>query len=273
MSLSDFLAVLEILITVLVGFVISHLVSVRDSRMRAIKDYYIEDLYDIKQKINEFYSSIFKGESDAQQIIGWYSAIRNRVYVYEKAITKAFGLHLPSLSKRLFINYRHITDAEEFNADYSKTKIVFSGNTKSKIGREEKYLYDLLDRIIYDINNSAGLDLLSRKWLELKHHYGYYSLSKKSKISSCFHVAWDWLLAHKSKIIGLAFGGLVIYLLITNIEKVISKDQDEETTSELVQSLDNLNAILEQGFYLSPVDTVSVKLIQQNAVTQKGAPK
>ena len=54
MSLSDFLAILDIIVTVLIGFVITHMVSVRDSRTRAIKDYYIQELAEIKRDINSF---------------------------------------------------------------------------------------------------------------------------------------------------------------------------------------------------------------------------
>ena len=94
MVLSDFLAIIDILVTVLIGFVITHMVSVRDSRTRAIKDYYIQELADIKSEINEFYSNLFKGELSSQEIIGWYSAIRNRIDNFDNAVRKTFKIQI-----------------------------------------------------------------------------------------------------------------------------------------------------------------------------------
>ena len=41
MSFSDILTILEILISVVVGFYLAHWYSVRDTQHRAVKDYYI----------------------------------------------------------------------------------------------------------------------------------------------------------------------------------------------------------------------------------------
>ena len=109
MELSDLLAILDIVVTIVVGYVITHMVSVRDSRTRAIKDYYIQELAAIKSEINNFYASLFKGELEAKEIISWYSAIRNRIDSFDQAVRKTFTIYEGSIAKKLFLNYKEDT--------------------------------------------------------------------------------------------------------------------------------------------------------------------
>ena len=138
MGLTDFLAILDIVVTILFGVIVTHLFSVRDSRVRALKDYYIKELSDIKTTVTGFYSSFFKGEYDSNSIIGWYSSIRNRVDNVDLSARQTFSLHLPSISRKLFVNYKHITGTDEFNSDFTKEKIGFKTRTKIIIGNEAK---------------------------------------------------------------------------------------------------------------------------------------
>ena len=211
MTLSDLLAILDIVVTVLIGFVITHMVYVRDSRTRAIKDYYIGELAAIKAEINNFYSQLFKGEYEAKDIISWHSSIRNRINSFDKAVRKTFRLYDVDIKERLFLNYKHITDSEDFNANYSNGKISFGGKSKRDIGYDERKLYLLIDQTLYDINNARARDYIERKLQEIKSHYYYYRLSeKKNKVSSCFTLVWAWFKSHMSNILSLAFVFLII---------------------------------------------------------------
>ena len=130
MELSDLLAILDIVVTIVVGYVITHMVSVRDSRTRAIKDYYIQELAAIKSEINNFYASLFKGELEAKEIISWYSAIRNRIDSFDQAVRKTFTIYEGSIAKKLFLNYKYITNSNDFNTNYNQGKINFRAATK-----------------------------------------------------------------------------------------------------------------------------------------------
>ena len=243
MSLSDFLAILEIVITVLIGFVITHMVSVRDSRTRAIKDYYIQELSSIKSEINEFYSNLYKGKLSARDIISWHSAIRNRVDSFDNSVRKTFRIYEGSIAKKLFYNHKYITNSDDFNANYNKAKISFSTSLKINLGVNEKQLYMLIERTLYDINNVRARDYIERKWLEFKSHYLYYRTTEKNtKGIACLKIIGDWCLSHKSVIIGIALIITILYLLFRNADRFIVQEKDESNNQELLQRLDSLNA-------------------------------
>ena len=245
MELSDLLAILDIVVTVVIGFVITHMVSVRDSRTRAIKDYYIQELAAIKSEINNFYASLFKGELEAKEIIGWYSAIRNRIDSFDQAVRKTFTIYEGSIAKKLFLNYKYITNSNDFNTNYNQGKIKFRAATKIAIGKNEKQLYMLVERTLYDINNVRARDYIERKWLELKSHYLYYRTSEmKSRNEACLNILLDWLCTHKSIIVFWAVLAIIVYFFFVNIGKVLKQDNDNSAQLELIERFDSLNSIV-----------------------------
>lgn len=245
MELSDLLAILDIVVTIVVGYVITHMVSVRDSRTRAIKDYYIQELAAIKSEINNFYASLFKGELEAKEIISWYSAIRNRIDSFDQAVRKTFTIYEGSIAKKLFLNYKYITNSNDFNTNYNQGKINFRAATKIAIGKNEKQLYMLVERTLYDINNVRARDYIERKWLELKSHYLYYRTSeRKSRVEACLNILWAWLYTHKSIIVFWAVLAIIVYFFFLNIGKVLKHDNDNSAQLELIERLDTFNSIV-----------------------------
>ena len=245
MELSDLLAILDIVVTIVIGFVITHMVSVRDSRTRAIKDYYIQELADIKSEINKFYASLFKGDLEAKEIIGWYSAIRNRIDSFDQSVRKTFTIYEGSIAKKLFLNYKYITNSNDFNSNYNQGKIIFRAATKNAIGKNEKQLYTLVERTLYDINNVRARDYIERKWLELKSHYLYYrTTGRKTEFESCLNILWAWLCTHKSNVV-LWFGlAVAAYFIFVNIDKVLKQDNENSAQLELIERFDTLNSIV-----------------------------
>lgn len=269
MILSDYLAILDIVVTVLIGFVITHIVSVRDSRTRAIKDYYIQELTGIKMELNDFYSRLFKGELTAREIIGWYSGIRNRIDNFDHAVRKTFTIYEANIAERLFFNYKNITNTSEFNTYYYRGKIEFKAHTKNDIGKNQKRLYVLIERTLYDINNVSGKDYISRKWQELKSHYFFYRISKKkSKGCACVNIFKDWLNAHKSNILVLGFVAVLTIVLLLSLKSVVKDEEDTTKQTELLQRLDSMNAVIKEisenskvpSMVVEPSSTYSVRL-------------
>lgn len=245
MTLSDFLAVIDIVVTVLIGFVITHIVAVRDSRTRAIKDYYIQELAGIKAEISRFYADLLKGELEAKDIISWYTTIRNRIDCFDKSVRKTFAIYEECIAKKVFANYKLITDSTDFNTHYNQGKINFSVATKRGIGINEKQLYMLIERTLYDINNVRTRDYLERKCLEFKSHYMYYRNSESIGRKDTFiAIAKDWLNSHKSGILSWILLILVIVGVLVYYGRVVKEDEKEYDKGEILQRLDSLNTTL-----------------------------
>lgn len=279
MVLSDFLAILDIVVTVLIGFVITHMFSVRDSRTRAIKDYYIQELASIKSEIDDFYSKLFKGELEAKDIIGWHSGVRNRVENYDNAVRKAFKIYEANIGQELFRNYKIITSKDDFNANFNKGKIVFKAPAKIAIGKNQKELYMLIERTLYDVNNVRPLDYLSRKRREFKSHYLYYrTTGKKTKWEACWAIVKDWVLSHKSSFLFVAFIIALFYILFVNLGRFVEQERIDTTHQELIERLDSLNAAVKEisikGNELPAItDPPSTYSIQVNEISSKDTTK
>lgn len=247
MGLSDFLAILDIVVTVLIGFVITHMFSVRDSRTRAIKDYYIQELASIKYAIDDFYTKLFKGELRANEIIGWHSGIRNRVENFDNAVRKAFKIYEANIGKELFRNHKIITSKEEFNANFNKGKIVFKTSSKIAIGKNQKELYMLIERTLYDVNNVRPRDYLSRKKREFKSHYLYYrTTEKKTKWKAWWNIAFDWISSHKSSILCVLIISALFYYLFVYLGRMVEQERTDATRQTIVERLDSLNASVKE---------------------------
>jgi len=240
MSFSDIIALLNIVVTVLIGFVITHMVSLRDSRMRAMKDYYIDELAKIRDEICEFYSSLYRGMCSSQDIIDWHKGFKNRVSGFDESVRNAFNLHLPSLSKQLFANYRQITYSEEFNFQFRDKFVHFSPRERSRMGREEKELYHLLDQFLYDINHSGGPDFLVNKWQELSHHFSYYCSEGKG-LCSVICVIRDWLLSHITRILILVVSIFLVVSFLANAKRMLNTNEEKEA-ADVVIALDSIRA-------------------------------
>lgn len=273
MVLADVLAILDIVITVLIGFVITHVVSVRDSRTRAIKDYYIQELTGIKSEINEFYSKLFKGELEAQDIIGWYSGFRNRVDIFDHALRKTFTIYEAHIAKKLFYNHKFITNSDDFNSNYNQGKIRFNAATKVVIGRNQRQLYMLIEKTLYDINNVSVKDYISRKLQDLKSHYLYYKVSEK-KIwwRACVNIVKDWLVSHKSNVIVLGLVLLIIILLFLSFKHVVKDEKVDSKQTELLKRLDSISVLIKEISENSKVSVMTAEApsmysIRMNEVT------
>lgn len=247
MDLSNFLAILDIVVTVFIGFVITHMVAVRDSRTRSIKDYYIQELANIKSEINDFYSKLFNGKLSSRDIIGWNSSIKNRVDNIDNAVRKTFRIYEAPLAKRLFRSQKFITGTDDFNASFNQEYIEFSAPTKKKISDKQKELYMLIEQTLYDINNARTRDYVERKWLELKSHYFYYlKIEKKDSWVACLKIGRVWLWSQKSNILVLVALLVVGYVLSMNVGGMLKNEKDDLLRKELIERMDTLNAIVEE---------------------------
>lgn len=235
MSISDYLSIIDILITILVGFVISHMVSLRDSRNRAVKDYYIKELSELKTEINCFYSNLLKDMLSAPEIIAWHQTIRNRIYSFDKSLNEVFDLHVYPINKKLFNNLKIITDSDTFNDDFSKSNIVFKGEIRNKISNSERSLYSVINNTLFDINNVSSPDYIRRKYKEFRKHYSYYrSVKKKNIFICCWKVFADWCKCHLTIIVLLIVFVLAGTSLINRLKSVIT-ERSNNNNSEVIK--------------------------------------
>ena len=97
MSFSDILALVEILVTILFGYYITHWVSVRDTRTRSVKDLYLNQLADIKKNVDTFFKDLFEGKLKGRTIADWYGHQQTSLTCFDEGLRMALPIRKEKL--------------------------------------------------------------------------------------------------------------------------------------------------------------------------------
>lgn len=109
MTYSDLLSSISILTSIVFGFYITHWYSIRDSRTRVVKDYYIEQVKGIKGRVDKFFHQVAWGQKSARYIISWNKHIDLDIDSIDNGVRKVLDIHIASFGDLLATFYQEIT--------------------------------------------------------------------------------------------------------------------------------------------------------------------
>ena len=93
-NLSDIIiAILDIIVTILIGIWISFFLQNNFTTNRAVKEYFISENQDICQKYNKFVSDIFDNNIPAPKIQEWFKFMTLKIDIYEEFLKKEFDMN------------------------------------------------------------------------------------------------------------------------------------------------------------------------------------
>lgn len=154
MSFSDILALVEILVTILFGYYITHWVSVRDTRTRSVKDLYLNQLADIKKNVDTFFKDLFEGKLKGRTIADWYGHQQTSLTCFDEGLRMALPIRKEKLEDVVNRIHEEITGSNFYNENFKKKKYELT-----KV--EQVRMLDLKNRVdksfneyVVQINNS-----------------------------------------------------------------------------------------------------------------------
>lgn len=179
MNFSDILALLEILVTILFGYYITHWVTVRDTRTRSVKDLYIGQLSDIKRHVDSFFHELFDGKLKGRTIADWYGHQQNALTCFDEGLRMALPIRKEKLEDIVNRIHETITGSEYYNDNFNKKKYILTKDEQAKMLDLKSSVDKSFNEYVVQINNSRQYYF----WENLRQNYlfdvEYFKVCKK----------------------------------------------------------------------------------------------
>lgn len=253
MPLSDFLTLVNIAITLIVGFYLTHWFSVRDSRHRALKDFYIDEVKSLSDEIGETFRKLKSGGITGEQFVQWFGLIERRLEILDKDIEEAFPIFSVSIYNPVFEAHRVISNSEDFNNFFRVEHHIYNAETSNLIVEHEELIYKAIHQIVSNINECPKRGLIESAWRWLKKEWIYFIKQEKSIKGYLLH--WVKRIVYYAVIFILPLI-VVLYFWTWFVERFKPEDSELERrqveaienyvvkTDKLIQKMDSIDADL-----------------------------
>ncbi|MCS2520996.1 hypothetical protein [Bacteroides thetaiotaomicron] len=151
---SDWIAIANLFVTSLIGIWLALIVQKNFTINRAIKDYYIQEIKDVRKLYVDFLNNVYKGNCSAKSIKEWLKIMSNRIECIEQSVNASFSIEGNSISKTHSEIQNFITGTDDFNNGYRATKLVFRETTKNEILVYHTKLLKCFTEVVVEINRA-----------------------------------------------------------------------------------------------------------------------
>lgn len=174
MSLSDIIAIVDILVTIFVGFFLAHRLSVRDTRTRSVKDYYISELSSIRKVIEETFCNLLDGKMSANELVKWTGDMESILSEFDRGLRVVLPIYAEPIQEKVGNIIDELTNLEDINNQFGKDKISLSTGARVKVREYSHGIHEIFANYLYLINiaESYGwLHELTTKFNNIKAYY------------------------------------------------------------------------------------------------------
>lgn len=179
MTFSDFISAIGIITSIVFGFFITHWYSIKDSRTRTLKDYYIDQIKAIKGRTDAFFHQVAFGKSSAKKIVSWYNHISQDIDAIDNGMRKVLDIHMMPFGDRLSELYTEITRWEDYNDQYYDTNFNPSTVHAQRLLAMLSQVDDFLNTYIDHINQSNNYSIWTVQIRKIKQNKEFYSSQNK----------------------------------------------------------------------------------------------
>ena len=153
LSPSDWIAIADIIITVIAGILLGYFIQKNFTINRAVKEYFISENQDIKSKYSLFVDDLYSGKLSSLKIQEWLKIMTIKIDIYEDFLQKEFCINSSLLKNHNEIKY-FLTAAEEINAQFNSKEISLRPKNKTEILRLHKEFSVSLTSMVIEINKA-----------------------------------------------------------------------------------------------------------------------
>lgn len=216
MTIADFLTFVGIVVSIVFGFIITHFYSIRDTRTRVLKDYYIEQVKNIKGRVDHFFHKLAFGKGSFKKVVSWYNHLSIDVMGIDCGIRKSLDLQIHELITMIDQFYGEITKWEDFNNQYSKSNYLPDTVHRQRLLEMKLEIDEFLNDYINHINQSNNYPVWKIQFRRIKQSYKYYS-EKKYKFP-CLYSIWERFEKHIWESLITIFVLLSSFYCLINVE-------------------------------------------------------
>lgn len=152
-SLSDWIAIISLLVTSGIGIWIGSTVQRNLTNNRALKEYYIGEIKLINEDYSEFLNCLFKGATTSKDVQEWFKVMNIRIETIQSSIVAELNI-LPEVLANHITMKQFVTNSNEFNSCYQQNSLILTASTRNTILEIHKNFKNSFVKVIIDINKA-----------------------------------------------------------------------------------------------------------------------
>lgn len=163
---SDWISICNLIITSAIGIWLALIVQKNFTINRAIKDYYIQEIQDVRKLYVDFFNNVYNGKRSAKNIREWLKIVSNRINCVERSLNDSFYIKDSNIGKIHSEIQNFITGTDDFNNGYRAEKLIFRETTKNEILAYHIRLLECFMDVVVKINRAKkhGIGWQIKQW-------------------------------------------------------------------------------------------------------------
>lgn len=154
LQVSDWISILNIIFTSIIGIWIALSVQNNLTKSRYLKEYFINEVKDIRDLYKQFINQLYKNKISAIDIKDWFKIMSERTQNLDKFLHEKFQINNSLIVSKHAEIQQKITSLDEFNEHYRAPTITFSNSSKNDILKLHSELSCVLTQRVIDINST-----------------------------------------------------------------------------------------------------------------------
>ena len=269
MSISDIIGICDILVTIFICFFLAHRFSVKDTRNRSAKDYYISELTAIRKNIENVFQNLLNGEISAKELVKRIEDIENSLKEFDQGVRVVLPIRIVLLQYLVGNCLDKLTDIDDINDQYESDKIVFCTDSRIKVRQISQDIHRHFANYLYRVNTAAQYGILH----EIKSNYVNYFEYYKSKnervprLRSILYMFFKWVCQWEVLITLFIFISVLVtgrHLKETSLqhqerlntigEKLSDNNETNQTYIKHINYVDSLVRSSKRSVIIKPLD-------------------
>jgi hypothetical protein len=156
LQISDWIAILEIIVTSVIGVWIAIAVQNNLTKSRYLKEYFINEVKDVRDLYKVFVNQLYKSQISSPDIKDWLKIMSERTRTLDKFLHEKYQIDNSLIVQKHAEIQQTITNMDEFNEDYKKKTISFTNSSKNDILKLHSELTCTLTQRVIDINGAKN---------------------------------------------------------------------------------------------------------------------
>ncbi|MDR3046879.1 MAG: hypothetical protein LBU51_04590 [Bacteroidales bacterium] len=152
LQISDWIGIVEIVVTSVIGIWIAVAVQNNLTKSRYLKEYFINEVKEIRDLYKSFVNHLYKGDKSATDIKDWFKIMSERTQNLDKFLHQKYKIDDSLIKSKHAEIQQKVTDYDEFNENYKEPTVKFTNSSKNDILKLHSELSCVLTQRVIDIN-------------------------------------------------------------------------------------------------------------------------
>jgi len=162
LTVAEWIAIVNIFSTCFVGVLIAISVQNNLTKSRYLRDYFIQEIKDIRDQYKKFLNEIYCGNKSAVDIKDWLKIMSLKINNLNEFLHDNYNIKGSIVKEKHSEIQKFITGSDDFNENFKNPKIVFAESTKLEILRLNASLLKALMQRVVDINKARKSNWIRR---------------------------------------------------------------------------------------------------------------